>query len=431
MYRVVFTIKTPEGEILAQASSNSIMITDDHKQPVPAAAGFSYTPAAQLAGAGLYGPAPGYGLYQTFAQELPFRPSWSTNDLRLLGNQYAPVHPSQLSRQPQYDSYQSTASTTPRNLSRPASPTDPSGQPGAKKRRSGGLGHNRMPSGLTMTRLETQSPAAAAHGVGPMGGGLPSSGFSFASPATATFSNAFDQSLQSVHASNHNLTSNPATPHEASRGFRSPGAVDNDLSQFYSAPTSQKHSRAPSPSLGSRNKMHGGHGFQDPPVPEQVARALANLPSGLNIQNPPKIQRLVPSSGPTSGHNEVIILGRGFFQGLEVMFGDVPALSMTWWGDSTLLCTAPPAQRPGVRVPVCFRHQHHTAEGGLRELQALMATTILYYCYVDNDDVNGPTSIAPTQMSLQSPPGSAGLNNGTLKEANMAMGFFGSRDSIQ
>jgi len=59
-----------------------------------------------------------------------------------------------------------------------------------------------------------------------------------------------------------------------------------------------------------------------------------------------------------AGGTEVTILGNGFYQGLEVMFGDTEATTTTFWGEKCLNCIAPPALRAGT-VNVVFKHEHH------------------------------------------------------------------------
>ena len=59
-----------------------------------------------------------------------------------------------------------------------------------------------------------------------------------------------------------------------------------------------------------------------------------------------------------AGGTEVTLLGNGFFQGLEVMFGDTEATTTTFWGEKCLNCIAPPALQPGT-VAVVFKHEHH------------------------------------------------------------------------
>lgn len=421
--RVIFTVKTSVGKILAQAICNSIMITDDHKQPMShaaAAAAVAALPFAngppQIPGSGVFTPGQPFGIYPSFPQEMPFRPSWSTNDLRLLGNQYAP-QPQQFQRHfaPTTRSAQSTASVTPRNLSRPASPTSPSGH-STKKRRSAGSGTGKVPAGLTMTRIETRSPPTNPAGASSAVAG-PSPGFTFNSPTPNNFGSPLEQPYQQqpMRRSSH-LQSGPSTP--LVPGMMTPNGpfgsplMDADPYPFFSAPTSQHPSRAPSP---NPNRMSGT--FQGQHVPQQAAFALASLPPGLNLQRPPIIQRLIPNLGPRSGGDEVTILGSGFFQGLDVMFGDIPATNTTFWGDTTLVCRAPPSATSGA-VAVVFKHQHHTAPRVIQEVQALHPHRLVAYSYYDDDK----TQMQGLALGISSQ--HQGMNGGQMSQEDLARNFF-------
>lgn len=64
----------------------------------------------------------------------------------------------------------------------------------------------------------------------------------------------------------------------------------------------------------------------------------------------PRIQRLIPSSGPTYGGIEVTVLGSNFHASVryDCVFGDTIATSTTRWSDNTLVCILPPRACPGV-----------------------------------------------------------------------------------
>ena len=395
MQRVIFTLKTIRGETLCQAISPSIMITDDHKQPIPQPGqpAIGFAPAGVLDGNGNFFPTPQqYDFYEAQAaaangRDLPFRPSLSTPDLRNLQSQFAP----QLGQLPrQFSSTNlvnnsSTTSGTPRNLSRPASPTNPVGQPGAKKRRSGGS-TNKIPTNLHMTSIETSQRSPRMGGGGAFGGvtsAPTSASFNFTSPSSGSFGNTpLDSSMtQTSLRTPTNFASGPSTPlHPPTSHFN-----EIDPSQFYSAPTSQHASRAPSPNSTSRVQYPGNSGLVEPQqsVPSAAADALRALPPGINLSRPPTLQRLIPSRGPRSGGEEVTVLGAGFFQGLEVMFGDTPAVSTVFWGESTLVCRAPPSRSAG-SVAVMFKHQHQSAPAQVRELQNLMPTRLVTFTYLDD-----------------------------------------------
>jgi hypothetical protein len=74
---------------------------------------------------------------------------------------------------------------------------------------------------------------------------------------------------------------------------------------------------------------------------------------------PLAIQKLVPSQGSIKGGAEVTLLGNGFYQGLEVVFGDTEATATTFWGDRCLVCEAPPAIKAGNVTIRCKEDSHH------------------------------------------------------------------------
>lgn len=75
-----------------------------------------------------------------------------------------------------------------------------------------------------------------------------------------------------------------------------------------------------------------------------------------------------------TGGIEVIILGENFSQGLEITFGDIPAISTQAWGANTLMCVLPPSPSPG---PVVV---------GIKNLQASHNTGIQLFTYLDTSD---------------------------------------------
>ncbi|KAJ9474443.1 Protein MGA2 [Pseudozyma hubeiensis] len=74
-------------------------------------------------------------------------------------------------------------------------------------------------------------------------------------------------------------------------------------------------------------------------------------PSGPNHgveQAPqPKISKLIPGEGPTSGGIEVTVLGENFTEGVTCVFGDTPAANTKVWASNTLVCLLPPSSSPG------------------------------------------------------------------------------------
>ena len=71
----------------------------------------------------------------------------------------------------------------------------------------------------------------------------------------------------------------------------------------------------------------------------------------------PEIQKVVPAQGSMNGGTEVTLLGNGFYQGLEVVFGDIEATATTFWSDKCLVCVAPPAVKAG-NITIGFKEEH-------------------------------------------------------------------------
>ncbi|KAM5379976.1 hypothetical protein ACJA88_005404 [Fusarium oxysporum] len=333
-FNVIFTIKDFQDRVVAQAMSNPIMITDDHKTH----------PIAQVAAQQPAIPEPPMpSLPQASIENNVLLPPTTNGSFRMSpsNGDLSNMHRSSQA------SYQSKASSTGnlgRTLSRPASPT--LGGPMAKKRKSSA---SRVPNGLTMTRLDTSpSPGADVNQL--------SNATSPFTPNLAAFSQADPMFGQQAMA----FTTGPPTPSNELPGFyanhRSASMDNMAMAQLYSAPASGHPSRAPSPN-GLRNSIVGN-------PQNQFAQALAStfsVPTGMTpLRAPPVIHKIIPNEGPTVGGIEVTVLGAAFFQGLEIWFGNHKATTTTFWGESSVVCLLPPAPGPGP-VPVTFKNQNPQA----------------------------------------------------------------------
>lgn len=351
-FQVIFTIKDYRDKVVAQAMTNSIMITDDHKthnapQPLPTTTGSQMPSAPHLPGAGVFQT----GGMEMMSNEPPqaklFKQSYSTPDLTRLQQGFHPQFSTPNNAPfaiPQAMSGNTSATLTPRNLSRPASPSGPSG-PATKRRKPSGSG--KLPSGLTMTRLDTTpgGPSGAAT--------MPNTAASspYAPGMPSFMAGAPQQFQQNPHPRTY--ATSPPTPggdgtfSNINRSF----SLENLPRQaLMSAPSSRHPSRPGSPLAVPQNAF----GQNDPTFSQQVTNSLMSQSS----RRPnPVIHKLVPAEGSTSGGTEVTLLGNGFYQGLEVMFGDTEATTTTFWGEKCLNCIAPPAVQAGM-VSVVFKHEH-------------------------------------------------------------------------
>ncbi|KAI9834464.1 MAG: hypothetical protein M1826_002618 [Phylliscum demangeonii] len=376
-YRVIFTLKDHNDRLVAQAITDSIMITDDHKtHGVPSSQDKSRPPSAAdgsasargMPSAGAHaaehalGPPPNPLLGAEFpddvqpahfrgppfpvpwAERTPVRLSHSSSDLLSLhGHTPAAYSPPGASRGSHGHAHSASVSTTPRNLSRQASFSGPSG-PASKRRKSTTFG--RLPETLTMTRLDTAAAQAglrsASTATSPSSAGLggPMTGLSPFSPVEQ-YSAPSARGRRSQLATSASSAS--ASGSGSGRGYAphayGPRAAESLLiQQAFSAPTSALHSRAPSPTNSRASGM-----------PAWTMPAATGPP-------PPCILKVLPGHGPKSGGVEVSCVGRGFYQGLEVVFGDRLATTTTFWSESLLVCVLPPAAAAG-EVFVRFQHE--------------------------------------------------------------------------
>ncbi|KAK9461261.1 uncharacterized protein V1516DRAFT_624531 [Lipomyces oligophaga] len=93
-------------------------------------------------------------------------------------------------------------------------------------------------------------------------------------------------------------------------------------------------------SAASSALMFGANGFAVVGAGQQV----------LSTESKPLIQRLVPHEGPTRGGIEVIIVGSGFREGIQINFGLHPATKVEVLSDSTISTILPPATSTGAVV---------------------------------------------------------------------------------
>ncbi|KAH7153235.1 hypothetical protein EDB81DRAFT_450727 [Dactylonectria macrodidyma] len=337
-FNVIFTIKDFRDRVIAQAMSNPIMITDDHKtHPMAQLTSQASIPETSVAAAPVNPQPVDTNLLPTTSNGA-FRMSPSSSDLTSIQRSNQATYPAS-----------SSGKTTPtgaatRTLSRPASPV--LGGPISKKRKASG---SRVPNGLTMTRLDT-SPSPSSQQT--------SNQITAAtSPFTPNLS-AFSQpeALFGQQNGMAPFATGPPTPSSNDQpAFFSNRSASMDnlaMAQLYSAPASNHASRAPSPN-GLRNSVSAATQNQF----NQLNGALYSLPMGLSqARVPPIIHKIIPNEGPKIGGIEVTVLGAAFFQGLEVWFGEQKATTTTFWGESSLVCLLPPSPVAGA-VAVTFKHQ--------------------------------------------------------------------------
>lgn len=353
--------------------SDSILITDDHKTH----------PLATVAGQVWYDgqfppPAPPYASHSmvdmhSHAQAL--QQSKSTSNLpsyNLMGTQpfHAPNNMHQLSNM---SSQPTSASMTPRNLSRPASPTNLTGQCGPSKKRKSSSAHRRIPSTLAMTKMETNSslpsaPMSASAPFSPTSAGFVGDGGSYitmphSGPSSTRSSSICLAMLTQDPASRSHFHTGPSTPIDQSNPFpfgtlNRTNSMDSTYA-FYSAPSSAHQSRAPSPVLVGpnlaayqRQQAHGGaNALPTRQNPFTMSTQSVNSTVQEPDRPPPTINKINPAEGPLAGGTEISIYGSGFGPSMTVMFGDQEAVTTTFWGEKALVALLPANSQPG-NVPV-------------------------------------------------------------------------------
>jgi hypothetical protein len=391
-FQVIFTIKDYQDRLIAQEMTSSIMITDDHKthnMPPLSTQTSNGSDNQVYSGSGAF---PSDGTFDMSAGPVgsmaPFRLSHSSSDLQSLQRNFNMQFPAPMSFAGSSQPSQTTSATmTPRNMSRQTSPSASSG-PTSKKRKASGS--SKVPSGLAMTRLET-----AEAGMGQAGPSNPLSTQSSAAPSPftpnltnfplPTTEQQYGQSSTVIPNIPQQYSTGPPTPNSNDQSFftnanRSQSMENLAMHQLYSAPASAHPSRVPSPN-GLRNTVQA-YQQQQAQIAQAVANGLYGIPLSLNPHRPPTIHKLIPNEGPKAGGIEVTCLGSGFCQGLEVMFGDSKATTTTYWGETSLVCLLPPSAFAGT-VPVTFKHQH-------QQMQPYPTPPIpkqqAFFKYVDDDE---------------------------------------------
>ncbi|KAK2624274.1 hypothetical protein QTJ16_006224 [Diplocarpon rosae] len=392
-FQVIFTIKDYQDRLIAQEMTSSIMITDDHKtHNMPPTLSAQSSNSAEFPGAANFPADPTFDMSAVSPGNLvPFRPSHSNSDLQGVQQSFNMQFPPPISTgNSSQASHTTSATATPRNLSRQASPAVSIG-PTSKKRKASGS--SKVPSGLAMTRLETGDIAISQ---GPPAGSLSANPSSAPSPFTPNLS-AFPLPEQQFNPPPSTTITNipqqyntrPPSPNSNdqalfSTGNRSQSMENLAMHQLYSAPASAHPSRVPSPNNGMRSSVQA-YQNQQAQIAQAVANGLYGIPLSLNSHRPPTIHKMIPNEGPKAGGIEVTCLGSGFCQGLEVMFGDSKATTTTFWGETSLVCLLPPSAFAGT-VAVTFKHQHQQ-----QQMQSYPAPPIpkqqAFFKYVDDDEL--------------------------------------------
>ncbi len=179
--------------------------------------------------------------------------------------------------------------------------------------------------------------------------------------------------------------------HPSAQGSLSPHTLQTmahsepgfDIGEFISMPDLSAASMPPQmpPPAAVASSTSSHHSATD-----SVQDAIMNGPAGHDRNQPlPKISRLVPGEGPTTGGIEVTVLGENFVEGITCIFGDTPAISTKVWASNTLVCVLPPSASPGP-VIVSFKLPTY----GLSETEPLYTpggnTHMAFFNYIEITD---------------------------------------------
>lgn len=333
--RVIFTIKNHLDEIIAQQITSSILITDDHKSNSTMPTMPSGSQDIKILGASQQ------GVYTTLQPNSnPFTGRQDNEQgffARINTISQQPQYSNSLHFDPSFNQNGIPVSPPPSAALQKSPQFGPSpGVPHTKKRRINSI--TKVPANLAMTKLESPAPPFQLSGHS-----VPSQQQFFGSSyEMGNFGQGGSLAVQFQE---------PSTPSETndSRRFSFDGAhMDGFRSQIdqsqFTSPRSAYASAVTSPSPRSSFVL------QQPQQHHQTRQILPDI-----IQrNPerdapmaPEISRLIPGEGTTRGGIEVTVLGKGFVNGLTVLFGEIPAIQNLCYSSSTLICMLPPRSTPG------------------------------------------------------------------------------------
>ena len=397
--------------------TNSIVVTDDHKNPADKAKDATCALPSKLSKTAESAQFPGAGVFSKERFGLTqFTHAHSMTDLQGLQHNFNPpfTQPTPHFNQQRVTSQPGSTCPSPYNLSRPPSPSLHLAS-SSKRRKISGVG--KLPDGLTMTRLpDSHVSNVPTSGAAPTS--LPSATQSPFAPTNSTGSSSMDHSFHysthrrfprsmngsSVVSSPFQPNLNPATPAFNNANFVSspsdlnsstpnnnhvnfypsasstnpPTPINNDYNFFANAQRSQSmddlsalQGTQSAPGIAQQAQIPNTTAIQPNPnfdmtrfqgqAPvlttadtqnthaslrshaQALATSLNGLPGAIAPPYQPTILEVFPASGPKSGGIKIIILGSGFREGLEVIFGAALAPTTTHWGEKCLVCTLPPS----------------------------------------------------------------------------------------
>ena len=372
------------------------MITDDHKTSALQMETKETISNSELRlpGEGVFAREPA-NVAQSTSQLPAFRQSHSTTDL--LSSSFHPdvdlplqrprtfnlqdnIH-QRMPRQPgsftpsQNSSYRTSTTLTPRNGSRPVSPSGGSGPTPKRRKGSRSVVDHRPLVDLTMTRMQQSSTTKnepRSRSTSPASSSGVSDGLAMSRLWTHLRQSKIDaltmylgsSAFQAFHGAATNPTSDtsPFADHHFQRNLFAPTQNSLDETALFH-PTSTQSSRP-----SRQGSVMAAHALE-------LHHHLLSVPGAVvppTQISQPMLSRVIPSEGPKSGGIEVTVLGEGFSSGLQVIFGNNMATSTTVLHSQTIVCVIPPSFTAGP-VQVSFK--------GCRQ-----PDPAIFFRYIDTDE---------------------------------------------
>ncbi|KAL8870622.1 MAG: hypothetical protein Q9174_003377 [Haloplaca sp. 1 TL-2023] len=412
-FQVIFTIKDYQGKCLVQQMSSPILITDDHKAAGPQNDSKNGSPVGEnfLFRDTTYPPAPTHEVWQAppmsyfdagLSSPMGLGHSHSAGEFTSLGAAQASSHlfrsstsvqmyqrgrnipmqkPYTTHLQSQYtSSHHTTMNPTPRNnLSRPVSPSGTKGRNPKRRKASGSVNGDRRPLGnLAMTKISpVESTPPAQQSASPTSSSAISDPLVMGKPIL---------SMHSVHSVLMTASAGIAAVPAVLKGHNTVGGEEPEFlenADTTTRPYAQGNTETAQPpvtllagpeSATDLNVFSGSPpptGQQQPDMGMDMEEHANLLTQGLNqlteksmtqsigtkqISNivVPKVIKVIPAEGSVSGGTEVTMLGQGFHQGVQILFGNAIVTQTRFWSSSAIVCITPPSSRPCV-VPVMVR----------------------------------------------------------------------------
>lgn len=153
---------------------------------------------------------------------------------------------------------------------------------------------------------------------------------------------AIPENAPEVSTSNVALAQHMQDPASMQRGSMSPSSVADSAKLLTTPlsveplPPSQASDVPFEPVFSSPTQSHGTQ-----------QECLPGLEGSTLPDTEPRITKLIPAEGPTSGGIEITVLGENLTEGLQCVFGDTPCSHTRVWASTTLVCILPPRFRPG------------------------------------------------------------------------------------